>query len=174
MPLLAGTTALWTSLPGASGSGAAAPAVGARDQVFEFDGLLDSGGDLLQFQFQAHLQISTLTWSSPPRPGGCAEEVVKPSEASEVPHKSPQGIGEIESLESPETFESTEAGGTGMSELVVLASLLGVLQNLVGLGGLLELLLRPLISGVFVGMVFQRQLAIGFLYIIYGGVAVDS
>src|SRR5215472_4431795 len=46
-------------------------------------------------------------------------------------------------------------------ELVVDLTLLGIAQNVVGLGDGLELLLRGLVPGIYIGMVLARQLAEG-------------
>ena len=61
-----------------------------------------------------------------------------------------------------------------MAVLVVLGPLLGVGEDLVGLGGLLELLLRILVPLVLVGMMLHRQLAEGLLYLRFRGVAVNA
>ena len=47
-----------------------------------------------------------------------------------------------------------------MAELVVLGALFLVGKNFVGLGNLLELLLRRLVAGIVVGVIFERELPV--------------
>ena len=47
-----------------------------------------------------------------------------------------------------------------MPKLVVLLLLLGVRQNLIGLGGLLEFILRCGVAGILVGVELNRKLAV--------------
>jgi len=54
---------------------------------------------------------------------------------------------------------------------VVTLPLLRVAEDAVGLGRLLELLLRFLVAGVAVGVVLEGELAIGRLHLLVGGVA---
>jgi hypothetical protein len=61
-----------------------------------------------------------------------------------------------------------------VAELVVGGALLGVGENLVGLLGLLEFLLRGLVVRGAVRMVLHRELPIGLLDLLVGGVAVDA
>ena len=62
----------------------------------------------------------------------------------------------------------------GMAVAVVGRALLGVLQNLVGLGDLLEHVLRLLVARILVRVVLHGLLAIGLLQLLRGGVAFDS
>jgi hypothetical protein len=64
----------------------------------------------------------------------------------------------------PPPKPAAEARGLGLvAEAVVLGALLGVLQDVVGLGRLAELLGRLRVLGVAVGVVLHRQLAVGLL-----------
>lgn len=51
-------------------------------------------------------------------------------------------------------------------ELVVLATLVGVVKHLVSLGSLLELLFRLLVARVAVGVILDGELAVSHLYLI--------
>ncbi len=60
----------------------------------------------------------------------------------------------------------TVAGRCGhafMAEAIVGGALLGVAQDAVSLGGFLEFLFRVVVAGIAIGMIFQRQLAVGGL-----------
>ncbi len=75
-----------------------------------------------------------------------------------------------------EPAESRKAGAfePGMAELVVDTSFFTVPQDLVGFGGLLELLFGFLVAGVAVGMELERQLAVGGFELVVGCLAVDA
>src|SRR5690606_12813971 len=57
-----------------------------------------------------------------------------------------------------------------MAETIVGGALFLVAENLVGLFGLLEMLFRLFIARVPVGMIFHRELAVGFLELVVGGI----
>ena len=61
-----------------------------------------------------------------------------------------------------------------MPELVIGRALLRILQNLVGLLGFLEVLLRRLIVRITVRMIFHRQTPIGFFQLIVTGRFLDA
>jgi hypothetical protein len=61
-----------------------------------------------------------------------------------------------------------------MTVLVVLSTLLGVGEDLIGLGSLLEALLGLLVALVLVGMVLYSLLAEGLLDLDFRGVAVNA
>ena len=66
------------------------------------------------------------------------------------------------------TAESAEAAlRTVESELVVLTALVGVVQHLIGLGSLLKLLFGLLVARVAVGVVFDGELAVSLLYLVF-------
>ena len=62
---------------------------------------------------------------------------------------------------------------SGVAETVVGGPFLVVLEDLIGLGKALEFFFGLLVSGVLVRMEFHRQLAVGLLDILRGGVAAD-
>ena len=62
---------------------------------------------------------------------------------------------------------------SGVAETVVGGPFLVVLEDLIGLGKVLEFFFGLLVSGVLVRMEFHRQLAVGLLDILRGGVAAD-
>jgi len=54
----------------------------------------------------------------------------------------------------------------GVAVAIVSGTLVGVAEHIVGLTDLLEFVLRGLVTGVFVRVVFHRELAVGFLQIL--------
>ena len=62
----------------------------------------------------------------------------------------------------------------GMAEAVVEAALLRVGEHRVGLGRLLEFVFRRFVAGIAVRMVLQRQLAVGALDLLVGGLTLDA
>src|ERR1700684_2351264 len=78
-----------------------------------------------------------------------------------------------------EVAEATKAGPPGRSTrersgaAVVLLALLGIAKHVVGLGDLLEALLRLLVVGVAVGVVLTRELAVGLLDLLGARLLVD-
>src|SRR5205085_12032301 len=62
----------------------------------------------------------------------------------------------------------------GMAVLIVGGPFLRVAQRFVGFAQFLELLLGGFVAGIFVGMVFDGQLAVGFFDLLLAGVAVHS
>ena len=66
------------------------------------------------------------------------------------------------------------AAECGVAELVVVAALVGVAQDLVGLGGLLELLFRFLVAGILVGVELEGLLAVRLLDLFARGVLVHA
>jgi len=69
---------------------------------------------------------------------------------------------------------SRRSGETVMAELIVLAALLRVAQDLVGLAQILELPLRRLVSWVDVGMVTPRQLPVRALDLVLRGATTQT
>ena len=58
-----------------------------------------------------------------------------------------------------------------VAKAVVGRALVGVAEHLVGLAEFLELVLGGLVAGIFVGMKFHRELAVGFLDVLGAGAA---
>src|SRR3990172_2645063 len=62
------------------------------------------------------------------------------------------------------------SGDSGEAEAIILAPLLGIAQYAIGLGGFLELLFGFfMILGILVRMPLQRELAVGFLDLLWSG-----
>ena len=99
------------------------------------------------------------------RPRRAAAEEVAEDVAEDVLEA---GGGEIEAAEAAALLEG------GVAEAVVLGALLGIAQHLVGLGGFLEALLGGLVAGIAVGVVLQRDLAVGLLDLVGAGAAADA
>ena len=87
--------------------------------------------------------------------------------AAEHIAKSEQVAEDIVEIDEDGRVESAAwaavAANPGVSEAIVARALLGVSQDRVGFAALLEVLFRFRIVGIAVGMILQRQLAIGAL-----------
>src|SRR5262249_36736656 len=96
---------------------------------------------------------------SPARGAAAAAGPEEVPEAEEVPEHVPE-VGEDLRVEAAEASAPADSGA---AELIVAASSLRVGEDGVGLRGLLELLLGVLVPGVLVGMVLDREAAVGLL-----------
>ena len=153
--------------------GAAAPAAGAaRAPVLDAELLLHPARDLFQRELEPDLEIVALARHAPAAPRAAAEELVEPPLAAEVPHERAQRVGEIETAEVESRARARRLGG--MSELVVPGAPLRVAQHLVGFGGFLEAHLGALVAGIAVGMVLERELAVGLLDLVLARRARDA
>ena len=70
--------------------------------------------------------------------------------------------------------ETTHAARSVEAELVVLLTFLRIVKNIVGLGSLLELLLRLFVAGVAVGVILDGDAAVSLLDIVFAGILVDA
>ena len=66
------------------------------------------------------------------------------------------------------------ARNAAVAELVVALALLLFAENLVGFGRFLELFLGFPVSRVAIRMVFEGELAVGFLYLVNGRIPTDA
>ena len=78
-----------------------------------------------------------------------------------------------------DVFKTTESANplslqSVVSELIVDLALFPITQDFIGLSGFLEALLGVFIAGIFIRMVFESQLAVGFFQFGFGSVVVDS
>src|SRR5512139_1513282 len=99
--------------------------------------------------------------------------------APRSPAAEPEEIFEQVAEGGEDIVEAAEAGKTAtlealMTELVVDAPLLWIAKHFVGLGRLLEPLFRLFISWIPVGVMPQRELAVGFLDLVLAGVSTDT
>ena len=69
-----------------------------------------------------------------------------------------------------ESAAAAVAANSGVTKAVVAGALFAVSQNRVGFAALFEFLFRFGIVGIAVGMVLQRELAVGALDLLIGGV----
>ena len=90
------------------------------------------------------------------------------AEAEEVA----EDVGEIG--EAFGTRPLRRAGDAGMAEVIVPGALVRVAEHAVGFGGFLERGFRRMVAGIAIGMMFERELAIGALEIRVARVAVDT
>ncbi len=86
-----------------------------------------------------------------------------------------EGVEEIADRAEPLEIRRVAAGAQPVVAVTVVGgSPLAVGEDLVGLGGLLELLLGLRVVGVDVGVQLARQRAEGFLDVLLGGVTLDA
>ena len=86
------------------------------------------------------------------------------SENIAKPEKFAENIAEIAKRGGVETAESSLQSAVPVS--IVTRALVGVAQNAVGLGRLLEFFFGGLVIRIFVGMIFQSKLSISALYLL--------
>ena len=112
--------------------------------------------------------ISTAAATSPPAAG--------PRRPKPNPSPPPKNALNRSSTEPKPALRGRPAAGAKalVAVGVVDAALLGVGEDLVGLGGLLELLLRLRVVGVDVGVELAGQPAEGLLDLLLGGAALDA
>ena len=87
-------------------------------------------------------------------PAAAAEHVAESEHVAQDVGQIGEASGGIESV-------AGRAGHALMAEAIVGGALLGIAQNAIGLGGFLEFLFRVVVAGIAIGMIFQRELAIG-------------
>ncbi len=100
----------------------------------------------------------------PPPSRPCPEAAAEAEHVSEDVAEGPENVGEIPKAGKP--------GGRNalMAVEVIEAPLFRVVEDLVGLGGLLELLFGVLVPGIAVRVVFEGYLAVCLLDLVHGGV----
>ena len=81
---------------------------------------------------------------------------------------------ESSAAEAAVTAAASRAAHARVAELVVTRPLVGIRQHVVSLGGLLELIFGLLVARILVGVVLNGGLAIGLLYLVGIGVALDA
>ena len=98
---------------------------------------------------------------------GVAEVRPAPSPASASPARripeAEEVAEDVRKISERGGIESGGPGDPGMTVGVVSTPLVGIGEDTVGLGGLLEAILRRLVSGVSVGMELHRDLPVGGL-----------
>ena len=135
--------------------------LGARDRLIE-------GQRNLCLQIAAALPTrapAPAAAGAAPPPRSAAEQV-----GEDVPH--PRGV-EVEALKAAEASTGPAAGGERSRAAVVLLALLGVAEHVVGLGDLLEALLRRLVVGIAIGVVGAGEFAVGLLDLLRARLLVD-
>ncbi len=103
-------------------------------------------------------------------PATAAEEIAEPEHAAE-------NVREVAELAEDRRIEAGAARGgfhAGMTEAVVEAALLGIGQNRIGFGRLLEPIFRGLVAGVPIGMRLHRDLPVGALELALVGRSGDA
>src|SRR6185503_8278918 len=147
---------------GGAGAGgrAVARAGGAGLRARDLDVRLRPEGRLFERQVQVVAQVGAAPGPAPPPPEQVAEAEEVAQDVAEV--REDRGI------------EPARARHARVPVDVVTAALLGVAQDAVGLGRLLEPLLGLLVPRVAVGVVLHGQAAVGGLDLLLGGVAGDA
>ena len=133
--------------------GPLAVAAVARLEPRDLEGGLGAAGCLLERNAQIVSKISSARGAASPTP---AKDVAEAEDVTEPP----EDVAEVGEDRRVHIGATSGAGDPGVTELVVAPSLLFVREDSVGLGGLLEVLLRGGITGIPVWVVLQRQLAI--------------
>src|SRR5262249_5241293 len=127
-----------------------------NDVVSQLDGLLDSGGHLLQGEVQLDSQVG----SAPPR-------AAPPSATSQDPLEDGalENLVEVaeDVLDIPELWFRPAGSQSLVAVAIVELFPLRITQDLKGLRDFLELGFRRWIAGVLVRVVLERQLAVGLL-----------
>ena len=140
-----------------------AVAVGTCDLLLDFEFLLDALVDLLEVETYPSSEVSATHHVTP----SSAREA---SEPAEVKASAPEEVAEAAKYILHGHTATTEASAscstapyTCVTELVIPLAFLWVTQYVVGLGKLLELLLCLFVSWIFIWVVLDGELAVGFL-----------
>jgi hypothetical protein len=136
-------------------------------------------GNLFERQLDSDAKVlAAVATSTAAAAAAHAEEILEHGTATataKITHKSAKGIADIETFKaSPEPTETGSLPHTGMTVLVVHLPLLGVFENLVRLGGFLELLLGVLVTLIAVRVKLHGQSAVGRLYRTFVGSPVNT
>ena len=107
---------------------------------------------------------------------GPARRAAAPAASAAEPEEVAEDVGEVREDVRVEAgpARSTGARHAGVAEAVVPRALVGVAQDGVGLGGLLELLFGGRVALIAIGVVLQRQLAIRALDVLLAGILRDA
>ena len=140
----------------------------ARVEDLERHRLLDAGRHLGEGQLHGELEVRAGARAAR-LPAGGAEQVAEAGEAAEVAHEDVERLGQVHVVEPA----GAAAAQPGLTVAIVHRALVGVAQDVVRLGDLLELLLGLLRPPVPIGVVLHRELPIRLLDVVVGGVARD-
>src|ERR1051325_9479950 len=147
-----------------AGFGAAAVAGFARAVARDFDLFLDAENGFLESDVEVVAQIVTAA-PAPPRAGATAEEFAE--DIAEY-------VLEARGVKIETAGKRSAVAERGVTELVILRALLGIAEDGIRLRDFLEALLRLFVSGIAVGMILERQLAVGFFELFFVGVTGDT
>ncbi len=147
---LPAAAALWAGARLRAGLRAGALAGLARDGPADMHRLLPAVEDAFQRHGNGDLDIL-----APPRRGAAAEKAIEWTHSPEIKAETPEDVLEIDAAEQ---ILGGEVGDAGIAARIVLRALLGIAQDRVGLGDLLEAIgcARFLVP---VGVVLQGELA---------------
>ena len=121
----------------------------------------------LEGDFEVVAQIgAALRPAAPPR---AAEQIAEAEDVTEAAEDVPE-VGEDCRIDAG----AADVAHRGMAEPVVRRALVGVGEDRVRLGALLELLFGRLVAGIAVRVVLERQLAVGALHLDLGDGARDA
>ena len=148
--------------------------VAARHVLAHLELLGDAAGHVLKRQFHLEPQVAAAVDALLIAAATAEPESAEPAAvAAEDVAEHGENVVHVHAGTAAEPAESAALRAVE-AELVVLLTLLGVVQHLVSLGGLLECLLGCLVAGVAVGVVFDGQLAVGLLDVVFRGVLGDA
>ena len=134
----------------------------------DLDRSLGAGGRLLEADLEVVAEIGAALRPAAPPPA--AEQVAEAEGVAEVG----EDVGEVGKDRRIDAAAAAATADAGVAEAIVERPLLLVGENGVGLGRFLEFLFRLAVARVAIGMMLQRQLAVGAFDLDYGRLALDA
>ena len=140
--------------------------------------LLGTLGNLTQVHLDAHAQVSTTLHALSLTAATAAKDIPKATKASETAEQVAKLAQDVLHRHAATITAATHLL-TGKTKLVVAGALIGVAEHIISLGSLLEFLLGSFFLGIafallLVGVVLNRQLAIGLFQVIGRGVLIHA
>src|ERR1017187_41020 len=180
MSHLALATTRWAGLSPAALSGSATVAFGTRVELGERDFFLRTTRRFFEIDFQIVPQIVTALRAAAGTTATGATERLLDKIVKDAAACAAKDVAEDfkRIMESAAGILGTAPAATrserGMAKSVIGGALLLVAEDFVGFADFLEFLLGFLVSRILVGMVFERQLAIGLLDFLFRDRALDA
>ena len=165
---LAGAAALRAALGLGARLRAAALAGVARPHLGQLELRLEAGDHVGERDLEVVTQVRAALAAPAPPPAPAARR------AEQLAEQIVEDVGEAAEVAEVEAGHAALGADAGEAEAVVGAPLLRVGEHRVGLGRLLEALLGVRIAGVAVGVVLERELAVGLLELVGARLARDA
>ncbi len=137
----------------------------------------DTLGGFPQGQLKCDLQITTTptpTATATATAATTTEDITHAATHAEVAQETFQGIVHIDVEAAPVALAPEPTTLGRVTELIVLGPLLGILQDLIGLGGFPEFLRRRRIIRILIRMMLDGQLTVRPLDVTFGCAPVDT